>query len=214
MNVRWLTTRLALVLQVLAIFSFGAPPQQRNTDAAETLPQLRFGGSVVISDFDADGFIDEARIDSSGPPKSVGVMLSGSGKLSVLQFDTASASPGALIAQDVDKDGAPDLVWTDLLRSESVIVWLGDGTGDFARTLDSAYCSGFTLGETNVAAPEAANQETATSAESIPLFGQILTQKRIDPTATNLPDQHIDPIETSSPSLSQPAERGPPPTFF
>jgi hypothetical protein len=211
MNVRRFTIGLALFLQVLAIFSLGTPPRQRNVEAAEISFRLRFGESVVLSDFDADGLIDEARVDGSASHKSVGVMLGGSGKISMLHFDTASVSAGALIAQDVDNDGAPDLVWTDLLRTDSVIVWLGDGRGQFERTSDSAYCGGFTLGETNIATTDGANQETAINAESIRLFGQTPARKSIDPSATSLPDQPVGFIETSSPSLSQPADRGPPP---
>jgi hypothetical protein len=210
MNVRWVTTRLALLLQVLAIFSLSTPPQQRNVEAAEIPSRLRFGQSVVLSDFDADGLIDEARLDGSSAHRSVGVMLSGTGKLSVLHFDTRSVSSGALIAEDVDNDGAPDLIWTDLLRADSVIVWRGDGGGEFERSPDCAHCGGFTLGETNVAVPAGANQETAINVETSRPFDQTLSQKGIDPIATDLPNHDFDLIETSSPSLSQPAERGPP----
>jgi hypothetical protein len=211
MNVRWFTTRLALLLPVLAIVSASTLPQQRSVEASESPSRLRFGQSVVLSDFDADGLIDEVRLDWSSSHKSVAIMLSGTDRLSVLHFDTKSLNPGSLIAQDVDNDGAPDLIWTDLLHTDSVIVWLGDGRGEFERVPDRAYWGGFTLGETNIAAPAGANQETAINVETSRSFDQTLSQKRIDPAAAELPNQHFDPIETSSPSLNQPAERGPPP---
>jgi len=210
MNVRWFTTRVALLLQVLAAFSISTLPQQKSVEAAESPSRVQFGQSVVLSDFDADGLIDEARLDYSSLHKSVGVILSGTGKLSVLHFDTRSMSLGSLIAQDVDNDGAADLIWTDLLRTDNVIVWLGDGRGEFERAPDSVYRCGFTLGETSVDVPNGPNQETAINVETIHLFDQTLGPKWIGSSVTSLPNHRFDLIETSSCLFSLPADRGPP----
>ena len=211
MNVRWLTTRAAFFLLTLTIYSGSTLPKARYGETLQSPARLRFGQSIALSDFDADGLVDVARLDTSGSHKNVAILLSASRKLSFLHFDSRGVGNGTLLAQDVDNDGAPDLVWTDLLREDSVVVWLSDGSGDFEQVTACAYGGPFTLGGTNIAAPGELNHETAINFETKRPLDQMLVQACVDRTATRLPNQPSDRIATSTPVLEQPADRGPPP---
>ncbi len=210
MNVRRLTTSAAFLLLILSLYSGGTLPQQGNAEASGRVAPLRFGQSIVVSDFDQDGLVDEATLDGSSLQKSVGILLSGTGKRSFLHFNANRANYGSLFAQDVDNDGATDLVWTDLLHADDVIVWLGDGTGQFERASTIAYRDRFTLGNTTVYASEWSDHEPVIHAE---------TNRRLDPSpvhkcglrvAIELPNLHVDGVATLSPALGQPAGRSPP----
>jgi hypothetical protein len=210
MSIRRLTTIAAFLLMVLSLYSGSTLPQQRNAEAPERVAPLRFGQSIVLSDFDSDGLVDEATIDGSSLHKSVGIRLSGSGKRSFLHFNANRENYGSLFAQDVDNDGATDLVWTDLLHADDVIVWLGDGTGRFERCSTKAYRDRFILGHTSVYSPEWSDHEAVISSE---------TNRQLDPSpvhkcglrvAIELPNLHVDGVATLSPALGQPAGRSPP----
>src|SRR6266849_742433 len=88
MNARWRTTRAALLLLALAIYPSSVLPQQPNYEASQSQSRLRFAQSVAISDFDADGLIDEAKLNTCGAHKSVVVFLSGARKLSFIDFES------------------------------------------------------------------------------------------------------------------------------
>lgn len=210
MNVRWFTTRAAFLLLALAVHPGSVLPQQRNPDASLSPSRLRFAQSIALSDFDADGLIDEAKLNAFGAHKGVGVFLSRTRKLSFIDFESRGAGHGSLLSQDVDNDGAPDLIWTDLLRADNVIVWLGDGSGEFEQ-LTSFRCGGaFTLGVANIAAPSDSNQEIAINFESNSPLDHTPIQKFADRTAT-VPNQDSNRIGSASPAVYQPTDRGPPP---
>jgi len=170
----------------------------------------RFGQSIALSDFDADGLIDEARLDGSSLHRSIGILLSGTGKQSFLHFNASRADYGLLFAKDVDNDGATDLIWTDPLHANDVVVWLGDGSGQFERVDPREYGGGFALGTTEVAQPDGSNQETAITFETNRLLDQTLSQKCLDRSASKLPNDYPDRLATSSPALGQPTGRAPP----
>ena len=210
MNVRRFTTRAVLLLLVLAVYPAGTHPQHRCLEASENRSPLRFGQSIALSDFDADGLIDEARLDSSGPGKRVKIPLSRTGKLLVLHFDTKPGELGSLIAQDVDNDGATDLVYTDLLHADDVIVWLGDGAGQFERVSAKVYRDRFTLGYKNVDAPDGSARETAINSETTRPLELSLVHKCACHVTAELPNVHVDRIADLSPALGHPADRSPP----
>jgi hypothetical protein len=210
MNVRRLTTSAAFLLLALTLYSGFTLPQQRNAEAPESVAPLRFGQSIALSDFDADGLIDEARLDGSSLHKSVGILLSGTGKRSFLHFNANRANYGSLFAQDVDNDGATDLIWTDPLHANDVVVWLGNGSGQFERVDPRQYGGGFALGNTEVAQPDGSNQETAINFETNRLLDQTLSQKCLNQRASELPNDYPDRLATSSPALGQPTGRDPP----
>jgi hypothetical protein len=171
---------------------------------------LRFGQSIALSDFDADGLLDEARLDGSSLHRSIGILLSGTGRRSFLHFNASRADYGSLFAKDVDNDGATDLIWTDPLHANDVVVWLGNGAGQFERVDPREYGGGFALGNTEVAQPDGSNQETAINFETHRLLDQTLSQKCLDLSAGKLPNDYPDRLATSSPALGQPTGRAPP----
>ena len=210
MNVRWFTTRAAFLLLALAIYPGSALPQQTNPDASQSPPHLRFAQSIALSDFDSDGLIDEAKLNACGAHKRVWVFLSGTRKMSFIDFESRVAGHGSLLSQDVDNDGVPDLIWTDLLRADNVIVWLGDGSGEFERLASFRHGGAFTVGDANIAAPSDSNQEIAINFESNSPLDQTPLQKFADRTVTAVKSQDSNRIGTASPAVDRPADRGPP----
>ena len=210
MNVRWLTTRAAALLLVLAIYPASTFPQHRCLEVSENRSPLRFGQSIALSDFDADGLVDEASLDSSGSGKRVKIPLSRVGKLLVLHFDTKPGELGSLIAQDIDNDGDTDLVYTDLLHADDVIVWLGDGAGQFERVSGKVYCDRFTLGYKNVDAPDGSAHEAAINSEANRPLDLSLVHKCACHVTAEVPNVLVDRIADLSPALGRPADRSPP----
>lgn len=210
MNVRWLTTRAAFLLLALAIYPANVLPQQRNPDASQSPSRLRFAQSIALSDFDADGLIDEAKLNACGDHKRVWLFLSGTRKLSFIDFESKVVGHGSLLSQDVDNDGAPDLIWTDLFRADAVIVWLGDGGGEFERQTSFRHGGAFTVGDANIAAPSDSNQEIEINLESNSPLDHTPLQKFADRTATAVKSQDSNRIGSASPAVDRPADRGPP----
>lgn len=209
MNVRWLTTSAAFLLLALVILGANRLPQRVHAETPRSAAP-RFGQSIALSDFDADGLVDEARLDGSSLHRSVGILLSGTGKRSFLHFNANRANYGSLFAQDIDNDGATDLIWTDPLHANDVVVWLGNGSGQFERVDPREYGGGFALGNTEVAQPYGSNQEIAINFETNRKLDQALSPKCLDQSASELPNDYPDRLATSSPALGQPTGRDPP----
>ena len=210
MNVRWFTSKAAFLLLALVVLGANRLPQRVHAETSHRSGASPFGQSIALSDFDADGLVDVARLDGSSLHRSVGILLSGTGKRSFLHFNSNRANYGSLLAQDVDNDGTTDLVWTDPLHANDVVVWLGNGTGQFERVGPREYAGAFALGNTEVAQPDGSNQETAINFETNRLLDQTLSTKRLDQSASELPNDYPDRLATSSPALGQPTGRAPP----
>lgn len=157
-------TGLLFALLVLAALPFSAP-QAACVDAAIN-PVLRFGQTLALADFDNDGKLDRARIASAGWRGSIEIRLGFTGASSWLHFEAANQGPGSLFSQDLDNDGDADLIWTDLLHADAVIVWLGDGTGRFQRVGAEAFAPDFMPGGFNLAPPDEDNREQASDDET------------------------------------------------
>ena len=209
MNVRWFPSKAVFLLLALAVYSTNTFPEQRNAHASQSPVRLQFGQLIALSDFDSDGLIDEARLHESSKHRSVRVHLSRTGERLSFGFDGRGADYGSLFAEDVDSDGKTDLIWTGLLRSEDVIVWLGDGAGQFARA-SCEYGGGFTLSDENVASPDQSPGETAIDSESNLPLDQPHVHECGPRLSTALSKQLPDRIATSSPALGEPTDRGPP----
>ena len=109
-------------------------------------PRVTFGQSIAISDLDGDDAVDQATLGAVGFRKSIRISLSSTPKPSLLQFTTSSYGHGSLFAYDIDNDGYVDLVWSDLIHPEDVVVWLNDGSGRFERRSYRCYADGFVVG--------------------------------------------------------------------
>jgi len=210
MNVRWLTSKAAFWLLALVVLGANRLPPNVNAETANRCAASYFVQSIALSDFDADGLIDEASLDGSSLHRSIGILLSGTGKRSFLHFNANRPNCGSLLAQDVDNDGATDLIWTDTLHANDVVVWLGSGTGQFERVDAREYAGGFALGDPEVAQPDGSNQETAINFETNRPLDQAPSQKCLDQSARELPNDYPDGLATSSPALGQPTGRAPP----
>jgi hypothetical protein len=105
----------------LAIPSFGASHRGISPDS---LP--------LFSDFDGDNKLDQAELISNGSQKSIHVSL---GKFSwtSLSFDSGVSDRGHLVSDDIDSDGDADLLWISQSSPKTVVLWLGDGRGNFSR---------------------------------------------------------------------------------
>jgi len=209
MNVRWFSKAALFVLLPLLAFGITRLPQTPCAELVRKQPALRFGQSVALSDFDSDGLIDQARVDRIGAQQRVEIALSHATRRLVLCFEAPLGEQGSLVAEDVDSDGATDLVWTDLLHPGDVIVWLGDGTGEFERVSATAYGDRFTLGSTNIGAPEQSSRESAISATSRP-FDQSFVQISVIHVSTPILSMRGNPAAALSAILSQPSDRSPP----
>jgi len=84
---------------------------------------------LALADLDGDDLTDKAELGGTGLNKNIQLRLSRTGKSAVLTFDTTSLDRGSLLAQDVNDDGEVDLIWTDLVHPDAVIVWLNNGLG-------------------------------------------------------------------------------------
>ena len=104
-------------------------------------------------DFDDDRVEDALTFTASGGHPDVEISLSTTHAVLVLPVDSVSPVMGSLAVRDLDRDGDEDLLWQgdQVLAPAEVIVWLNDGTGQFARVLPpgsvlSQPTPGFSLG--------------------------------------------------------------------
>lgn len=152
--------------------------------AATASPALRFGQTLALADFDGDDRIDKAALSGYGRSKSLEVRLSRLNTRALLRFDTRTSERGSIFASDVDHDGDNDLIWTDLLHPDDVVVWLDDGSGRFERVCPDAYAEDFVLTE----APALGHSE-------IPHQDVALGSQR-DPSSLPLAPRQADAIST------------------
>lgn len=108
---------------------------------------LTFFSNFTISKLDWDETLDSARLNAFGGTKSIVLSLSKSNKDTVLDFNTVSQEPGSLFVQDIDHDGDTDLIWSDLVHSQDVTIWLGDGKGLFEKATTHEYAQDFVIND-------------------------------------------------------------------
>lgn len=210
MRFRWFTTKAVLLLVSIAACSASSSPLPQNALLPQPATPLRFGQVIALSDFDADGLMDKATLASWGAHRSVEVMLSRSGKPLVLHFDNGSVDRGSLVAKDVDNDGAADLIWTDLLHADGVVIWLGDGDGRFSRVPASAYANGYTLPDTSVNTPDESIRETLISTATNRSSDEVRLSIPDDFPSSALPRQQHPRVVLLSSASDEPTDRGPP----
>jgi len=88
-------------------------------------------------DFDDDRVVDTLTFTARGGHPDVEISLGNTSTMLVLPVDSVSPVMGSLAVRDLDRDGDEDLLWQgeQVLAPAEVIVWLNDGTGQFARVL-------------------------------------------------------------------------------
>ena len=137
---------LALMLLLAArAYSSSVLPHQEYREGPNKGTFLRFEQALALADFDGDGRLDKATLAGTGRSKSLEIRLSHTKTSTLLRFDTLTSERGAVFSEDVDNDGDNDLVWTDLIHPDDVIVWLDDGAGRFERVCPDRYAREFVL---------------------------------------------------------------------
>ncbi len=108
------------------------------------------GDDVCVADFNHDGLLDTAVVDTAGNVVRVALRQPG-GALGPAVAYATGAGPVRVITGDVNRDGNLDLL-TSNAAGNSVSVLLGDGAGGFAAHVDVAVGSqpdGLALGDLN-----------------------------------------------------------------
>jgi len=142
-----IVTLALITLLVAQVYAVSALPRQENQKAPKSSRFLQFGQSLALADFDGDDRLDKATLSGTGHNKSLEIRLSHTKARTLLHFDTLSNERGSLFAKDVDNDGDNDLIWTDLLHPDDVVIWLDDGTGHFERGCPHQYAQDFVLSD-------------------------------------------------------------------
>src|SRR5689334_21406316 len=141
-------TLALLTVLVAQVYCAAALPQPESQATPSRAAFLRFGQPLALADFDGDDRLDKATLGGVGRNKDIEIRLSQTKARTVLRFDTLTSEPGSLFAKDVDNDGDNDLIWSDLLHPEDVVIWLDDGSGRFDRVCPEPYAEEFVISVT------------------------------------------------------------------
>lgn len=138
-------TLILIIFLAARAYCVSASPGMEYREAPSSVTFLRFGQSMALADFDGDDRVDEARLGGFGRNKSIEIYLSHTKARALLHFDTQTSECGSLFTRDIDNDGDNDLIWTDLLHPDDVVIWLDDGTGRFESVCPAKYAAEFVL---------------------------------------------------------------------
>jgi hypothetical protein len=175
-------TLALLALLVARACCASALPHQigQQTPSRDTL--LRFGQTLALADLDGDDRIDRAMLGGTGHSKSLDIRFSHTTTHTLLRFDTLTSDRGSVFASDIDNDGDNDLVWTDLIHPDDVVIWLADGTGRFERVCPDRFASAFVLtGAPVYDGPENPQMDSASGPQRLP-WPSLLPASKILPS--------------------------------
>jgi len=147
LRLRYATFAL-LIVMVAGVCCANALPRKSTPSTSDRTSFLRFGQSLAVADFDGDNHIDTATLSGAGRSKDIEIHLSRAKARILLRFNTLTSELGSLFTSDIDNDGDNDLIWSDLLRADNVVVWLDDGTGRFERVCPTQYANTFVISTT------------------------------------------------------------------
>jgi len=136
---------LVLTFIVMRAHCVPALPGSQFHEVPANATFLHFGQSQAVADFDGDHRLDLATLTWVGRDKSLEIYLSHTKARTLVHFSTQSIDCGSLFTKDIDNDGDNDLVWTDLLHPDDVVVWVDDGTGRFDRVSTEEHAPEFVL---------------------------------------------------------------------
>jgi hypothetical protein len=97
-----------------------------------------------------------------------------------------------------------------LVRPDAVVVWLGDGVGQFERVAAHLYAGRFAPGTESITAPDELTQETADASVSAYTLDQIADGGCSALRGSDVPASHPSPVTSSSGDRCHPSQRGPP----
>lgn len=170
--VRRLATALLILTALLGVVSIA-----RAERSSPAQPRIPLGARLALADLDGDNLADKAELGATGLSKNIQLRLSRTGQFSVLTFDTASLDRGSLLAQDVNDDGEVDLIWTDLVHPDAVIVWLNNGRGRFERACPGEYGDRFTISGFSIDRPFTRCSETGIGFGRVFLGDLLISEK-------------------------------------
>lgn len=207
--------KLLLLLAVLcyftgAVVAFGPILQSTNSSSTGT-PYLGYGRSVAISDLNGDRILDEAELAWNGLDKSISLKFAKNQQSSVLRFSTQGAWQGSLIARDIDNDGDIDLVWTDTVNPNDVVVWVNNGVGCFERAAPSTVSGlNLVLGGVNLAALPLVQLHLLAVNTKAPVVEPAPHSVFLSFIKPSLPDRYSSPLRLSAGNFLHLPERAPP----
>jgi hypothetical protein len=103
-------------------------------------------GSPAFADFDGDQKQDVAIARLSGNQYRIVVLLSTRSQVAILDPSTQLSS-FKVHACDINNDSLPDIVVTDATAMHPLVVWLGDGHGNFEFADQKLFKNGFAFTE-------------------------------------------------------------------
>lgn len=198
-----------LVAQVYCAAALPQPQPEQAAPASATF--LRFGQSIVLADFDGDSHTDKATLAGNGFNKSIEIRLSQSKARTFLHFETQTNDPGSVFASDIDNDGDNDLIWSDLLHPDDVVIWLDDGSGRFERICPEQYACDFVITDAPaLGGAEIPHQDLIFRPRHDPLIALLLAQRLVGTARTPLCGGQWWQMPARRGILSTPFDRGPP----
>jgi len=136
-----------LFFLLCACLALGAQP----STAGQTVPPQSPAGASLSVDLDGDGIPDPIWRERYGLQERASFTLSRGGAFSAVSLLPATSAHTRLTAQDVDGDGAVDLLWSNPLHGASGLVCFNNGFGHFdclsppgLGTLPTPHRAGFT----------------------------------------------------------------------
>ena len=205
-----------LVSLLLALTAYGASffSPQRDGEPFPSRSQPPVATSLVLSDLDGDGLVDQATLRMGDLQNSIELELSRTGELAVLPFSSKTSEYGALLAQDLDSDGDTDLLWRGFLQPTEVIIWLNDGSGRFECLCPpEPHDGGLAIGGLGVSASHNHRPDSALSPERTPTPELVLIHGwDVHAAATQFRNHRLERVWVPSCSQRLPTDRGPP--FF
>lgn len=211
MSLRPYLKGLLFVLSTLVVSGAGIAPLQVADEPSRSHAPSLADTSLTLFDLDGDNRIDQATLDVGRGQPSIELQLSRTGQVTVLQLGTTSGPHGSLIGQDIDGDGDIDLIWQGGLQPQDLIIWLGDGTGQFERLYPrESRARGLSLKASWLNAFRRRSLKCALSPERSPEPGRLLTRRDDLHLPTYRQTYQPEQIGILSSSQPLPSNRGPP----
>jgi hypothetical protein len=198
-----------LVLLLTVMSCYLSPTTRQDLRPHRIRSRVRFGQSVALSDLDGDNRVDKATLGATGFSKSIRLDF-GTQKRSVLLFDTSTCDRGSLVACDIDNDGDIDLVWTDLIHPDQVVVWLNDGAGEFQPVYHRSFATDFVVDASGVTGDSTQAPELALYQMHPAPIDQALERRRSIHTSAPLTASQASATIKPSSTCRAIADRGPP----
>jgi len=198
-----------LIVMVAGVCCVNALPRQNTPLTSDRTSFLHFGQSLALADFDGDNNIDTATLIGGGRSKDIEIHLSRAKARVVLRFSTPTSELGSLFTTDIDNDGDNDLIWSNLLRADDVVVWLDDGTGRFDRVTPGEHANTFVLSNGPTCGGVEIPKEDSASGPPYNRSSGVLAAQKLD-CSTPVLVRQFQCVLLHPGNVRTPSDRGPP----